>query len=148
MAKAKRTLSLKTRSTAPTKKAAPRAKRSAKGGNPSAAASSSKNEKTMRNRGITSNMRIMEYQDHTLDINYKNNRRLSDTKLAEDWAKEFPNSSCMQRRETKIVRGVRTLYNKGRHRSGVGIPSRLSVPYDDKGQPIQKESKKSDSKAA
>jgi hypothetical protein len=146
MAKAKRTLSLKTPSAKPTKKAAPRAKRSAKGGNASAA--SSKGEKTLRNRGIISNMRVMEYQDHTLDINHKTDRRLSDEKLAKDWAREFPNSSCMQRRETKIVRGVRTLYNKGRHRSGVGIPSRVSVPYDDKGQPIQKQSKKSTAKAA
>ena len=153
MARTKKPLTVKaTASSAPKKTTKPsvRAKRSTKGGDAKAASKASA-PKTLKFRGEPSGMKVMEYQDHTLSVNHKTDHRLSDTKLADDWAKEFPRSECLQRRETRIVQGVRRLYNTGRHRSGVGIPARLSVPYDSQGQPIQgrqNKSKKSDSKAA
>ena len=143
MARTKKTLTVKSTSASTsnkTPKSSVRAKRSTKGGDASETASPAKAPKF---RGVKSGMKVMEYQDHTLAINYKTDQRLTDTKLADDWAKEFPQSDCLQRRETRIVQGVRRLYNTGRHRSGIGVPSRLSVPYDDQGQPVQGRQKKS-----
>ena len=137
MARTKKTLTVKSTPTSTTKKASTRAKRSTKGGDTRSASKPTKSETSLARRGTSSGMRIMEYQDHTLDVNYKTDRRLTDVKLAENWAKEFPFSLCLQRQSVSIVRGVRRLYNTGRHRSGVGVPTRLSVPYDDQGQPVK-----------
>ena len=123
-----------------------RAKRSTKGGDATAKA---KSTNPPRNKGVTSGMKIMEYQDHTLAVNHKSDKRLSDTGLADNWAAEFPQSECMQRRETGIVKSVRRLYNKGTHRSNQAVPTRLSIPYNDEGQPIEgRERKKTTAKAA
>jgi len=85
----------------------------------------------------------MQYQDHTLATNYKADRRLSEQALADDWAKEFPQSDCMQRRDVKIVASVRRLYNQGRHTAAQDgrAPERQSVPYGDDGKPIVKATK-------
>jgi hypothetical protein len=123
-----------------------RAKRSIKGGDTTAQA---KSTKPPRNKGVTSGMKIMEHQDHTLEINHKSDKRLSDIRLADNWAVEFPQSECMQRRDTSIVKSVRRLYNKGTHRSNQAVPTRPSIPYNDEGQPVEgREGKKTVAKAA
>ena len=137
MARTKKTLTVKSTPASTIKKPSTRAKRSAKGGDEQSVSKSTKAKASLARRGTSSGMRIMEYQDHTLDINHKTDRRFSDVKLADNWAKEFPFSECLQRRSVSIVRGVRRLYNTGRHRSGVGVPTRLSVPYDAQGQPVK-----------
>jgi hypothetical protein len=116
-----------------------KARRSTKGGDVKTEGASAA-AKPSRNKGIHSGMKIMEYQDHTLDINYKTDRRLSEPALADDWAKEFPKSDCMQRRDVKIIGSVRRLYNQGRHTKAQGgvAPDRLSVPYGDDGKPVTK----------
>ena len=123
-----------------------RAKRSTKGGDTTAQA---KSTKPPRNKGVISGMKIMEYQDHTLSVNHKSDKRLSDPLLADSWAVEFTQSDCMQRRDTGIVKSVRRLYNKGIHRSNQTVPTRLSIPDNDEGQPIEgREGKKTTAKAA
>jgi len=120
-----------------------KARRSAKGGDVKAKGTTA-NAKPSRNKGITSGKKIMEYQDHTLAINFKTDRRLSESALADDWATEFPKSECMQRRDVKIIGSVRRLYNQGRHTAAQdGVkPERQSVPYGDDGKPIVKATKK------
>ena len=117
----------------------PKAHRSTKGGDVIVDGISAKSKPT-RTKGINSGMKIMDYQDHTLSINHKSNKQLSETALAEDWATEFPRADCMQRRDVKIVGSVRRLYNQGRHTSSQGgvKPDRQSVPYSDEGKPITK----------
>jgi hypothetical protein len=120
-----------------------KASRSTKGGDVKAKGATAE-AKPSRNKGIRSGKKIMEYQDHTLSINYKTDRRLSETALADDWATEFPQSECMQRRDVKIVGSVRRLYNNGRHTAAQGgaVPERQSVPYDNDGKAIVKATKK------
>jgi len=150
MARKKKGLVVKASDTTTSKKATTRAKRSTKGGN--ATTTTAKTEtKPPKFRGVKSGMKVMEYQDHTLAVNHKTDQRLSDVGLADDWADEFPQSDCLQKRRTSIVQGVRRLYNKGIHRSGQAIPTKLSVPYDDEGKPVegrQRQSKKAAEKAA
>jgi hypothetical protein len=149
MARKKKGLVVKASDTTTSKKATTRAKRSTKGGDATITAKAE--TKPRKFQGVKSGMKVMEYQDHTLAINHKTDRRLSDVGLADDWADEFPQSDCLQKRRTSIVKGVRRLYNKGTHRSGQGVPSRLSVPYDDEGKPVegrQRQSKKAAEKAA
>jgi len=126
---------------------APKARRSSKGGDPESKTASAR---TPKFKGVTSGMRVMQYQDHTLEINHKGGQKLTDIQLADTWATEFPQSDCMQRRDVKIVASVRRLYNRGRHTAAQGgiPPSRQSVPYDNDGQPIVKKSKKDSAKAA
>ena len=126
----------------------PKAKRSTKGGDVKAKGATA-TAKPSRNKGIRSGMKIMQYQDHTLAINHKADRRLSESALADDWAKEFPQSDCMQRRDTKIVASVRRLYNQGRHTKAQGgvSPDRQSVPYGDDGKPITAKATKKDATA-
>jgi hypothetical protein len=123
----------------------PKAKRSTKGGDVKAKGATAE-AKPSRNKGVRSGKKIMEYQDHTLAVNHKADRRLSEQSLADDWATEFPQSNCMQRRDTKMVASVRRLYNQGTHtkaQNGV-TPDRLSVPYGDDGKPITKTATKKD----
>ena len=126
----------------------PKAKRSTKGGDVKAKGITA-TAKPSRNKGVRSGMKIMQYQDHTLAINHKADRRLSEPSLADDWATEFPQSDCMQRRDTKIVASVRRLYNQGRHTKAQGgvAPERQSVPYDDNGKPITAKATKKDTTA-
>ena len=123
----------------------PKAKRSTKGGDVKAKGITA-TAKPSRNKGVRSGMKVMQYQDHTLAMNHKADRRLSEPSLADDWANEFPQSDCMQRRDTKIVASVRRLYNQGRHTKAQGgvAPERQSVPYDDNGKPITAKATKKD----
>ena len=123
-----------------------RAKRSTTGGDTTAQA---KSTKPPRNKGVISGMKIMEYQDHTLSVNHKSDKRLSDPLLADSWAVEFPQSDCMQRRDVKMVGSVRRLFNQGRHTKAQGgvSPERQSVPYGDDGKPITKTATKKDATA-
>ena len=126
----------------------PKAKRSTKGGDVKAKGTTA-TAKPSRNKGVRSGMKVMQYQDHTLAINHKADHRLSEPSLADDWANEFPQSDCMQRRDTKIVASVRRLYNQGRHTKAQGgvSPERQSVPYGDDGKPITKTAPKKDATA-
>ena len=139
MPKTKKTLTVKAND-----RSEPKAKvrRSTKGGDVKAKGATA-NAKPSRNKGVRSGKKIMEYQDHTLAINYKTDRRLSESALADDWATEFPQSECMQRRDVKIVGSVRRLYNQGRHTAAQGgvKPERQSVPYGDDGKPVVKAAK-------
>jgi hypothetical protein len=139
MPKPKKTLTVKANDTKPKAKV----RRSTKGGDVQAKGVTAE-AKSPRNKGIRTGMRVMEYQDHTLAINYKSDRRLVDTALADDWATEFPKSDCMQRRDVTIVGSVRRLYNQGRHTKAQGgvKPERQSVPYGPDGKPLGKTSKK------
>ena len=137
MPKTKRTLPVKAND-----KPQAKARRSTKGGDVKAQGATA-NAKPSRNKGVRSGLKIMEYQDHTLAVNHKMDRRLSEPALADDWATEFPQSECMQRRDVKMVGSVRRLYNQGRHtaaQDGV-VPERQSVPYGDDGKPIVKATK-------
>jgi len=130
--------------------AQPKAKahRSTKGGDVTAKGATA-TAKPSRNKGVRFGMKIMQYQDHTLAMNHKADHRLSETLLANDWATEFPQSDCMQRRDTKMVASVRRLYNQGRHTKAQGgkVPERQSVPYGDDGKPITKAADKKDATA-
>jgi len=77
-------------------------------------------------RGAKTGMRVMEYQDHTLAINDEKGRRLTDEELQADWRAEFPNAVPFT---LEHVRGVRSLYNLGRHRKGSIKPETPSFPY-------------------
>ena len=145
MPKTKKTLTVKANAQSKPKA---KARRSTKGGDVKAKGATATAEPS-RNKGITSGMKIMEYQDHTLAINYKADRRLSESALADDWATEFPRSDCMQRRDVKIVGSVRRLYNQGRHTKAQGgvSPERQSVPYGNDGKPITKTAPKKDATA-
>ena len=137
MPKTKKTLTVKAND-----KPQAKARRSTKGVDVKAQGATA-NAKPSRNKGVRSGMKIMEYQDHTLAVNHKMDRRLSEPALADDWATEFPQSECMQRRDVKMVGSVRRLYNQGRHtaaQDGV-VPERQSVPYGDDGKPIVKATK-------
>jgi hypothetical protein len=138
MPKTKRTLTVKAND-----KPQAKARRSTKGGDVKAQGATA-NAKPPRNKGIRSGMKIMQYQDHTLAVNHKTDRRLSEPALADDWAAEFPQSECMQRRDVKVVGSVRRLYNQGRHTAAQdgAAPDRQSVPYSDDGKPITKATKK------
>lgn len=67
-----------------------------------------------RNKGVTSGMRIMEYQDHSL---IHNSKKLTDQQLADDWAREFPLSDVLQRKNPSLVALVRRLVNENKHGS-------------------------------
>jgi hypothetical protein len=139
MARQKKTLTVSA-STQPTPKA--KATRSTKGGDVKSAS-----PKPRKFQGVKSGMKVMEYQDHTLTINNKSDRRLSDSGLADDWATEFPQSECMQRRDVKIVGSVRRLYNQGKHRKGQEMPKLKSVPYGEDGKILTKPTTKQDATA-
>jgi hypothetical protein len=125
-----------------------KARRSTKGGDVKAKGATA-TAKAPRNKGIRSGMKVMQYQDYTLSINHKADKRLSEPALAEEWAKEFPQSDCMQRQDTKMVASVRRLYNKGTHTKAQDgkAPDRLSVPYGDDGKVITKTVSKKDATA-
>lgn len=90
------------------------------------AQSEPKEAKASKYRGVTSKMRVMEYQDHTLAINDQANRRLTDEELVADWQREFPEAVKFT---LAHVRGVRALYNAGKHRKGADVPETPSQPY-------------------
>lgn len=66
-----------------------------------------------RNIGVTSGMRIMQYQDLTMQQQLK--RKLTDEELGQDWAREFPNARAQFAERMDIVRIVRKLFNERRH---------------------------------
>lgn len=86
-------------------------------------------QKDSRNRGITSGLRIYEYQNQTLEQNVKN--RFTDEQLASMWRKEFPRAMEFTDR---MVRTVRSLYNKGKHKNDV--PAQALVGYDENRKPL------------
>lgn len=82
--------------------------------------------KASKYRGATTGMRVMEYQDHTLAINDRPDRRRTDEELRADWKREFPNAVDFT---LEHVRGVRNLYNQGKHRKENTVPETPSMPY-------------------
>jgi hypothetical protein len=94
--------------------------------------------------GRQSRKGIQEYQDYTLMINDRPDRRLDDEQLLADWNGEFPTAVgkvfvADLRERLEIVRGIRRDYNKGVENHGhrgadgtvEGPPRTLSLPYRD-----------------
>lgn len=98
------------------------------------------------NKGVSTNMRVMQYQDHTLSIQPK--RKLSDEDLAADWRTEFPNAKG--RFDATIVAGVRRLFNAGKHGSQQVQPPANGVSRYEDGKPVAEKKRESrkESKAA
>lgn len=85
------------------------------------------------NKGKTTGMRVMAYQDFTLSK--QADRKLSDDALAADWQREFPNARCQF--NATIVAGVRRLFNAGKHgNQQLSAPKGGVLRYDDKGNVI------------
>lgn len=83
-------------------------------------------------------LRIMEFQNRTLRDNAE--WKLSDEQLAALWRHEFPHAdgkvfSPAPGVGASIVRGVRALYNKGRH-AQESVPDVVSVAYDSAGNRV------------
>lgn len=99
------------------------------------------------NFGVSSGMRVMAYQDWTLAHNDEKTRpdrkpgQRTDEELAADWRAEFPESRAVKngRINAEIVRGVRSLYNRGTGGHGTQGVRHESKPWmiDDKGHRIQ-----------
>lgn len=89
-------------------------------------AATQKVEKASKYRGLKSGMRVMAYQDHTLEINDDKKRRLTDEELRDDWRAEFPEAVAFT---LEHVRGVRSLYNAGKHTKMSEVPETPSRPY-------------------
>lgn len=70
-------------------------------------------------------MRVAEYQDYTLSINDRPDRRLTDEELCRDWQTQFPSAVVFT---PFHVAGVRRDYNKGTH-SRAFTGSHTSQPY-------------------
>jgi len=80
--------------------------------------------------GRTTGLSIAKFQNKTIEDNRK--KRLSDAALVRVWKQEFPNAKSDY--TESIVKGVRGLYNRGKH--GNDAP-RIPVPeYDDAGQAL------------
>jgi len=97
------------------------------------------------NKGKTTGMRVMQYQDHTLSIQHK--RKLSDEALAKDWREEFPNAKG--RFDAAIVAGVRRLFNAGKHGTQQIDPPKDGVARYEDGKPVAEKAraKKGDDKS-
>lgn len=74
--------------------------------------------KASKYRGVTSGMRVMEYQDATFTANAKAMK--TDEELAADWRREFPNAVAFT---TSHVGGARRDYNKGTHAKATPKPA-------------------------
>ena len=88
-------------------------------------------DKASRFKGLTSGLRVRDFQDKTLKDNTK--AKLTDAKLAELWNDEFPNAKQVGE---KMVSVVRKLYNAGKHGKLLPAPEKPSVPYDAAGNKI------------
>lgn len=81
-----------------------------------------------RNTGRTSGLGVAKFQNQSIESNRK--RKLTDEQLVKEWKAEFPNAKADYTVET--VRGVRNLFNKGKHdndKPGTPIPE-----YNDAGE--------------
>lgn len=83
-----------------------------------------------RYAGRTSGLSVTKFQNQSIESNRK--RKLTDEQLAKEWRNEFPNAKADYTAET--VRGVRNLYNKGKH--GNDAPSSPVPEFDDAGQAL------------
>jgi hypothetical protein len=83
------------------------------------------------NKGKTTGMRVMAFQDLTLKRNDEPKYRLTDTELAALWRAEFPQSRAVLagRIDESIVRGVRNLFNQGTGGHGTSGSTNASKPY-------------------
>jgi hypothetical protein len=109
-----------------------------------AKAKTDKPVKASINKGKTTGMRIMEYQDSTLAKNGKT--KLSDEAMAKNWREEFPNARCQFTAE--IVAGVRRLFNAGKHGSQkISAPDGGVKRYDENGAVIPERQRKAKAKA-
>ena len=81
-----------------------------------------------RYTGRKSGLGVTKYQNQSIESNRK--RKLTDEQLAHEWRDEFPNAKADYTAET--VRGVRNLYNLGKH--GNDKPSNPVPQFDDAGQ--------------
>ncbi len=70
-------------------------------------------ERSGKNIGRTTGLRIMAYQDQTMSE--QPTAKLTDEELAAKWQKEFPESRCRFEDRLDVVRTVRRLFNEGRH---------------------------------
>lgn len=86
--------------------------------------------------GRTSGLGVTKFQNQSLETNKK--RKLDDEQLALEWKREFPNAKADYTAET--VRGVRNLYNKGKHGNNDGEPlsdsQRIPEFIDGEAQPF------------
>lgn len=80
--------------------------------------------------GATTGLGVMAYQNQSLVQNKK--RKLTDSALALEWRREFPQAIATYTAET--VAGVRGLYNKGKH--GNDIPDPPLRGYDEEGNEL------------
>ena len=92
---------------------------------PAKAAAPSKSRFTGKNSGL----KVFEYQNQSLVENEK--ARRTDDELAKDWREEFPSAMKF---DAKMVRHVRNLYNKGKHKNEV--PAKPLHGYDEDGNVI------------
>lgn len=84
-----------------------------------------------RYKGLTTGLRVMEFQDKTLKDNFK--AKLTDEQLAELWRSEFPRAKAF---DAKIVRVVRKLYNAGKHGKTYPAPEKPLFEYDELGNKV------------
>lgn len=95
-------------------------------------------------RGLRTGKEIQDYQDYTLMINDRPDRRLDDDQLLEDWRAEFPSATGKVFRadlaeRLAIIRSIRRDYNKGVENHGnrgpdgsiLGPGKHMSLPYRD-----------------
>lgn len=91
------------------------------------------------NRGATTGMRVMQFQDQLLSSNYK--AKLTDEQLLEAMKKEFPNAkgkifTADLPTRLAILRSVRRLFNAGHHGKQGTVPPQPLPAFDAKGNPI------------
>lgn len=84
-----------------------------------------------RYKGVTTGMRVHEYQNQSLEQNAK--RKLTDAQLAAEWHAEFPEAMDFTER-VSMIQTVRGLYNKGRHKNAE--PVTALVAYDENKKPL------------
>lgn len=91
---------------------------------------------TGRYVGRTSGLGVIDFQNKTLEDNRK--KRMTDAQLAKVWRDEFPNARAEYTEDT--VRGVRNLYNLGKHWSAKdadrGRPAQPVPEFDEQGKPL------------
>jgi hypothetical protein len=103
-----------------------------------------KESKPRRFAGVTSGLGVLQYQNKTLFDNVK--RKLTDTALAADWRREFPNAIAEYTEET--VSGVRNLVNRGKHGNPDQVPNPPLHAWDENGKPVANWGDKTKAKAA
>lgn len=80
--------------------------------------------------GRTTGLSVTKYQNQTIAENLKKKR--TDEEIAKLWRQEFPEATADYTAET--VRGVRGLFNKGRH--GNDVPNRPIPEFDEDGNAL------------